>query len=89
MSERHLDLCKTVRRCFIFPTQGYGLKEIGILLGYVFKNPNLDGLRVVELYEEHLQTGQPLDKRVLEYNQDDVEVLPYIVKTMRSTQKLY
>ncbi len=36
----HVDL--KMRRCFIFPTRGYGLKRIGKFLRYPFKNPHLD-----------------------------------------------
>jgi len=73
-----VDLCTQIRRSFIFPTRGYGLKELGSYLGYPFGNPSLDGRRVAEQYERHVKDGVPLDPRFIEYNGDDVKVLPYI-----------
>jgi predicted RecB family nuclease len=73
-----IDLCTRLRRSFIFPTRGYGLKELGAYLGYPFKNPGLDGRAVAEQYHRHVQEGTELDPRVLEYNRDDVKALEHI-----------
>jgi predicted RecB family nuclease len=72
------DLCIQLRRSFIFPTRGYGLKELGAYLGYTFKNPSLDGRAVAEHYYRHVEEGIELDPRVLEYNRDDVKALEHI-----------
>jgi len=79
-----VDLCTRIRRSFIFPTRGYGLKELGSYLGYPFGNPSLDGHRVAEQYERHVKDGVPLDPRVIEYNGDDVKVLPYICERLET-----
>jgi predicted RecB family nuclease len=73
-----IDLCTQLRRSFIFPTRGYGLKELGAYLGYPFKNPGLDGRAVAEHYHRHVEEGIELDPRVLEYNRDDVKALEHI-----------
>jgi predicted RecB family nuclease len=67
-----------MRRSFIFPTRGYGLKRLGGFLGYPFSNPHLDGLTVSTQYQDHIERGDPLDPRDFVYNEDDVKVLPYI-----------
>ena len=74
----HMDLKLKIRRCFIFPTRGYGLKRLGTYLGYSFVNPHLDGLAVSSKYQDHIEMGNSLDPSVFEYNEDDVRVLPFI-----------
>lgn len=74
----HVDLKLKMRRCFIFPTRGYGLKRIGKFLRYPFKNPHLDGLAVSTQYQDHIERGETLSPSVFEYNEDDVSALPYI-----------
>lgn len=81
---RHIDLCMLLKQCFIFPTKGYGLKNVGKSLGYQFINPDLNGLTVANLYEEHIETGKKLDNNIYTYNLDDVRVLSYIVKKLKS-----
>lgn len=73
-----IDLCTQLRRSYIFPTRGYGLKELATHLGYTFRNPGLDGRAVAEQYHRHIDEGVELDPRVLEYNQDDVKALQFI-----------
>lgn len=73
-----VDLKLKVRRCFIFPTRGYGLKRLGRYLGYPFLNPYLDGLMVSSKYQDQVEIGDSLDPSVFEYNEDDVRVLPFI-----------
>ena len=74
----HVDLNLKIWRCFIFPTRGYGLKTIGSYLGYPFRNPRLDGLIVSSQYQSYIESGDALDSRVFDYNEDDVKALPFI-----------
>jgi predicted RecB family nuclease len=74
----HVDLKLKMRRCFIFPTRGYGLKRVGKFLRYPFKNPHLDGLAVSSQYQGHIERDEDLSPEVFEYNEDDVSALPYI-----------
>ena len=74
----HVDLKLKMRRCFIFPTRGYGLKRIGKFLRYPFENPHLDGLAVSSQYQDHIERGETLSPKVFEYNEDDVSALPFI-----------
>ena len=77
-ARREIDLCTQLRRSYIFPTRGYGLKELATYLGYPFRNPGLDGRAVAEYYQRHIEEGIELDHRVLQYNRDDVEALQFI-----------
>ena len=78
----HIDLCKSIRDSFIFPIQKYALKDLGAYLGYAFKHPGMDGLQVALEYSSHIREKRKLDSRVLEYNKDDVNVLPYLIKKL-------
>ena len=73
-----VDLKLKLRRCFIFPTRGYGLKSVGKYLRYPFKNPHLNGLDVSNQYQSHIEKGIPLSSKVYEYNEDDVSSLPFL-----------
>lgn len=80
----HLDLLNSLKRSFIFPTKSYGLKHLGNHLGYSFKHPDVDGLIVASTYERHIRQKTPLEKKFLEYNEDDVKALPFIAKKVTS-----
>jgi len=80
----HIDLCQLIRRSFIFPNQSYALKDLGAHLEYPFEHPDLSGLRVALEYQSHLKEKRKLDSRVLEYNKDDVSILPYIIEKIES-----
>ena len=83
LSCHHVDLSSLLRRCFIFPNQRFALKELGSFLGYKFKHPELNGLHVALNYHRHVEEGKPLDRIMLEYNEDDVKVIPYIIDEIR------
>jgi predicted RecB family nuclease len=84
-----VDLKHLIRRSFIFPTRGYGLKTIGSFLGYQFSNPGLNGLEVALKYEEHIAKCEPIDPKVFSYNIDDVKILPFIKNWARAKQTTY
>jgi len=81
-SYRHIDLCQVIRRSFIFPNQSFALKDLGTYLKYSFKYPDLSGLLVALEYQRHVEENRPLDPRVLEYNEDDVKVLPFMIEKL-------
>jgi Icc-related predicted phosphoesterase/uncharacterized protein YprB with RNaseH-like and TPR domain len=76
----HVDLGTCLSRTFIFPNQNYALKELGAFLGYDFKHADLDGLYVALNYMAYADNGEELDPRILEYNEDDVRVIPYLLE---------
>ena len=83
-SLRHVDLCLQICKSFVFPNQSYGLKEIGRHLGYHFAHAELDGVAVATEYQEHIDKVRDLDRRILQYNKDDVYALPYIINKLES-----
>ena len=64
------------------PFQTFALKAFGAFLNYPFQHPEMDGLRVVLLYHRHVEGGTPLDPSVIQYNEDDVKVLPYLINVL-------
>jgi len=76
----HVDLGTYLSRSFIFPNQSFALKELGAFLGYNFTHADLDGLQVALKYMAHADNGEELDPRILEYNEDDVRVIPYLLE---------
>ena len=74
-----LDLRHQLLKSYIFPTHGTGLKKVGAYLEYPFKNPWLNGLKVIMEYENHLLNGKTLGPQTFQYNEDDVRVLPHII----------
>jgi len=79
-SHPHIDLCQSLRRSFIFPNQSFALEDFGTYLNYPFKHPDLDGFFVALEYQQHVNEQKRLDPKVLEYNEDDVRVLAFIVE---------
>ncbi len=79
LSCRHVDLASQIKECFIFPNQSYALKDLAAHLGYKFKYPDLDGFLVALEYQRHVIDGIPLNQMLLEYNEDDVKSLPFMI----------
>ena len=84
MAIPHIDLCQLIRQSIIFPNQSYALKNLGTYLRYPFKHADMNGLEVALEYLNHLKRKRKLDERVFDYNADDVNALPYIIKKIES-----
>jgi len=83
-SHPHIDICLRLRRSFIFPNQSFALKDLGSFLEYPFKYPDLNGFAVALEYHRHIEDGKPLDPKILEYNEDDVKVIPFLLSKVPS-----
>lgn len=81
-SRRHIDLCIAIRRSFVVPVQTFALKAFGAFLRYPFQHPEMDGLHVALEYHRHIEGGTPLDPTVIQYNEDDIKVLPYVISIL-------
>ena len=79
---QQIDLFWPLKNAYLFPTLSRQLKEIAHHLGYPSKT-ELDGPTVAIGYQEHLMTGEPIPKEYFVYNEDDVRMLPFIVKEVR------
>lgn len=86
-SRRHIDLCIAIRRSFIVPFQTFALKAFGGFLDYPFQHPEMDGMRVALKYIDHINAGTPLDPSVIQYNEDDVKVLPYLINVLCTSKQ--
>ncbi len=87
-SLQHIDLNILLKRSFIFPIQRYSVKDLGKLFGYPFKHTHLDGFNVAFKYIEHIKKGIPLEKEILEYGEDDVKVLPFLIEKISNEKKI-
>jgi len=83
-SHEHMDLGIKLRSCFVFPNQSYALKNLGAFMNYPFKHPEIDGFLVALQYMSHVEDKKPLDKTLLEYNEDDVRAIPYLISEIKS-----
>jgi predicted RecB family nuclease len=81
---KHLDLCKPISNCFIFPHQYYGIKQIGTALGYEFTYPDITGPSASSFYEEHIENQTSVDPRALKYNEDDVKAAKHINEALQN-----
>ena len=64
----------------------YTLKDISRYFGYRFAHEDLNGSMVAFEYIKHLEEKRPLDRRVLEYNKDDVQSLEHVVHMLERTR---
>lgn len=79
----HYDLCSILKKNFIFPIKGYGLKDVGKYLGYGFSSEYFDGLYVAMQYIRCQKTGDKLPKEIFNYIKDDVYSMEYIIKELK------
>ncbi len=82
------DMHPNIRRSVALPTSSYKVKEVGAFFGYQYKHPELDGFAVGSLYEQRYRKlrdvgkRRKLAKKLIEYNEDDVRCLPFILNAL-------
>lgn len=79
----HIDLCTLIKRSLIVPIKSYKLKDLGALFKYPFKHTHLDGRASARKFLTHIEKGTPLEQEILEYAEDDVKVLPFLIETIK------
>lgn len=85
-----IDLYQTISRAVALPTSSCRVKEIGACFGYLYKHPDLDGFKVAMLYAKDYQKSRhplrrgELERKLREYNEDDVRCLPFILQAIES-----
>lgn len=87
-AHKHIDIFILIRRSFIFPLSKYKLKILGRYLGYPFRHIGIDGFYVAMEYQNHIDTGKPFNQDYIEYNDDDVKALPYIISSLQSNKDI-
>ncbi len=77
-----VDLFRIIQPSVALPLKSYGLKSIAAYLGYIYRHPDLDGITVAMHYLIDYQKNRDsgLLKRLLEYNEDDIRSLPWIME---------
>jgi len=81
-----VDLALDVIRCYAFPFKSYGLKQISNYFEYDSKHPDVDGMWVASQYLSTYQEtkNKKLMKQFLEYNEDDLLSLKWIMDKLSS-----
>lgn len=77
------DVLKIIRQTARIPSNN-NLKEMAAWTGYAYKHPELSGGAMPILYAQYLLSDdQVLRKSLLEYNEDDIMSLKYVVDFIR------
>jgi Icc-related predicted phosphoesterase/uncharacterized protein YprB with RNaseH-like and TPR domain len=83
--KRIVDLYSPITRSVALPAGSCRVKDMGASLGYQYKHPDLDGFDVASLYQntylflKNETKRHELKRKLIEYNEDDVRCLPYIL----------
>ena len=91
--DRMIDLFQIISQTVALPTKSYQVKEIGAFFGYRYKHPGIDGTTVASLYQGTYQklktqpSREKLRKKLVEYNEDDVRCLPFILDAIEHAWK--
>lgn len=81
------DLYTEIKRSFILPVKDYSLKSVANILGYKWKNPEIDGFDIPFLYHEYIESrDESIIKKIIEYNRDDVMSMPYLIEKLRKVE---
>lgn len=83
-----VDLARDIQRSFAFPLKSYGLKSIASHFGYDYRHSDLSGMTVALEYLSNYQKtkDKKLIKKLLEYNEDDIRSLPWIVEQLSNVK---
>jgi uncharacterized protein YprB with RNaseH-like and TPR domain len=84
--EKEIDMGMEMPNILIGNFHRYKLKDLGTMLGFKFRHPEIDGLFVGNSYSYFLETGEELDwKTFIEYNEDDVMGLRFIINYIQNS----
>ncbi|MGA2663607.1 MAG: TM0106 family RecB-like putative nuclease [Nitrososphaerales archaeon] len=78
------DVYHQIAEAVAFPMKSYGLKSIASYFGFEYRHPDLDGFAVALEYQINYLKNQDkeLMRKLLEYNEDDIRSLPWILKRL-------
>ncbi len=80
-----VNICQPFQRSVALPAESESVKDIAEELGFRYRHPELNGLQVALLYEHDYTRARngarkkALQRRLLEYNKDNVRCLPFIL----------
>ena len=80
------DVYHDIHKSVVFPLKSYSLKSIAGYFGYEYRHPELDGFAVAIEYMSNYQQSKSkkLLRSLLEYNEDDIRSLPWILDRISS-----
>ncbi|MCL4519773.1 MAG: TM0106 family RecB-like putative nuclease, partial [Thaumarchaeota archaeon] len=83
------DVYHDIHRSVVFPLKSYSLKSIAGYFGYEYRHPELDGFAVAIEYMSNYQQSKSkkLLRSLLEYNEDDIRSLPWILDRISSIEE--
>lgn len=90
LCSRIVNLCHGFQQTVALPINSESIKEVARMFGFRYRHPGLDGLGVALLYEQnyialkHAGRRRALRQKLLEYNEDDVRSLPFILNAIAS-----
>lgn len=87
---RILNICQSFQQSVALPIDSESVKDVAEVLGFPYRHPGLDGLGVALLYEHNYirprsaARKRALKRRLLEYNEDDVRSLAFILDAVEN-----
>jgi predicted RecB family nuclease len=67
-----VDLSPILKKCAVFPTYGYGLKEVANRLGFKWSEQGMDGFLSIAHYLTYLRNHDKAEvQKILKYNEED------------------
>ena len=80
-----IDLYDVVRRATEWPCYSQGIKTLAQFLGFRWRDPHPSGAASIQWFHEFTRTGDPaVQRRVLEYNEDDCRATFVVVDGIRA-----
>jgi uncharacterized protein len=71
-TDKMVDLSQVLKHTVVFPTCGFGLKEIAKELGFSWSEQGMDGFISIARYLNYLQNGDKAEvQRIIKYNEED------------------
>ncbi|MGH9717117.1 MAG: ribonuclease H-like domain-containing protein [Candidatus Acidiferrales bacterium] len=95
LCSRIVNLCQAFHNSVALPIFSERVTDIAGSLGFRQRHPDLDGLGVARLYERrylretNAARRRKIRKRLLEYNEDDVQSLPFILDAVANLSPIF
>lgn len=75
-TDKMVDLNQELKRSVVFPTCGFGLKEIAKELGFDWSEQGMDGFISIARYLKYLRNGDTAEvQKIVKYNEEDCRAI--------------
>jgi uncharacterized protein len=86
--DKMVDLNRVLKDCVVFPTRGFGLKEIAKQLGFSWSEQEMDGFISIAHYLNYLQNGDKAGiQKIIKYNEEDCKATALVKDFLDSLNK--